>query len=175
MKLFGLLSRGVVLIGLGLAAGTATTPVHAGTAEIGLLKTYIGSWKGRGTIKGSDSETVVCKLNVTEGNSDKLNYAGRCTLAGTQLSVNGTIAYIDKSRRYEAAMTSNVTFSGIAVGKRQGDGVVFNLREQDKDEEGNEMTITSQIALIGGKIDVEFLVIFNATGDTLRAVVPFSK
>ena len=37
------------------------------------------------------------------------------------------------------------------------------------------MTITAQIALNSGKINVEFNVVFNETGDQLRASVPFSS
>ena len=99
---------------------------------------------------------------------------GRCAVAGTNLSINGTLAYIDESRRFEAAMTSNATFTGLAVGQRRGDGVVFNLREREVDE-GQPVTITAQIALRGGQIDVGFNVVYEENGDTLTAEVPFSR
>ena len=74
-------------------------------------------------------------------------------------------------------MTSNVTFSGLAVGKKSGDSIVFNLKERNKDEEGNDLTVTAAIVLKGsGKsIGVDFQVVFNATGEMLKASVPFSK
>ena len=179
MKFLGPLSRTVALAGLFSAAlfsaATVSGPALAAKADIALLQSYIGNWKGRGQLIGAESETVVCRLNLTQGNQDKVNYAGRCSLAGNSLSVNGTLAYNDGAKRYEAAMTSNATFNGLAVGKKSGNGVVFNLRERGEDEEGNEMTITAQIALNSGKINVEFNIVFNATGDQLRASVPFSK
>ena len=140
-----------------------------------MLQSYIGQWKGRGQLVGAESETVVCRLTLTQGNQDKVNYSGRCSLAGTNLSVTGTLAYNDSANRYEAAMTSNATFNGLAVGKKSGNGVVFNLKERGEDEEGNDMTISAQIALNSGKIAVQFNVVFNATGDQLRASVPFTK
>lgn len=174
MNSFGPLSRTVALAGL-FSVALFSTPALAAKADIDLLRSYLGSWKGKGQLIGAEAETVVCRLTLTEGNNDKVNYAGRCSMAGTNLAVNGTLAYNDQAKRYEAAMTSNATFSGVAIGKKSGNGVVFNLREQEKDEEGNDLTISSQIALNGGKIRVEFNVVFNATGDMLKASVPFTK
>jgi hypothetical protein len=175
MKLFGPLSRTVALVGLLIATPMVAAPAYAAKADVDLLKSYIGEWKGRGTLVGAESESVVCRLSLSEGNSDKVNYSGRCSLAGTSLSVNGTLAYNDGKKQYEAAMTSNVTFSGLAIGKKQGDGIVFNLKERDTDEEGNDMTITAAITLKASKIDVDFSVLFNASGDMLKASVPFNK
>ena len=175
MKLFGPLARVVAFAGLLIAGITAAGPTYAGRAEVELLQSYVGSWKGRGVLIGAESETVVCRLTISPGNADKVNYSGRCALAGTNLSVNGTLAYIDSARRFEAAMTSNATFSGLAVGRRQGNGVVFNLRERETDEEGNDMTITASITLVSGRISVDFNVLFNASGDTIKATIPFTK
>lgn len=175
MKLFGPLSRTVALVGLLIATPMVAAPAFAAKADVDLLKSYIGEWKGRGTLVGAESESVVCRLSLSEGNSDKVNYSGRCSLAGTSLSVNGTLAYNDAKKQYEAAMTSNVTFSGLAIGKKQGDGIVFNLKERDTDEQGNDMTITAAITLKTQKIDVDFSVLFNASGDMLKASVPFNQ
>lgn len=175
MKLFEPLSRTVAVTGL-VAMSLAAAPAYAAKADVELLQSYIGNWKGKGVLVGAESETVVCKLALTAGTNDKLNYSGRCAMAGTQLSINGTIAYIDESRRYEAAMTSNAGFSPApAVGKRQGNGIVFNMKERGQDEEGNDLTITASIALQPDKIKVDMNVVFNATGDSLKASVPFSK
>jgi hypothetical protein len=173
MTFFGPLARALAL-GL-LIVGAPALPAYAAPADVALLKSYIGEWRGRGTITGANSETVVCRLSLKPGNQDKVNYTGRCTVAGSQLSMNGTIAYVDASKRYEAAMTSNVAFSGIAVGLKRGGGLVFNLRERDQDEEGKEIGITAQIALNANAIDVNFEVMYIATGEYLRAEVPFSK
>lgn len=175
MKLFGPLSRSIALAGLLVAPPMAAAPAFAAKADVDLLRSYIGSWKGRGVLVGAESEAVVCRLTLSDGNAEKVNYSGRCTLAGTSLAVNGTLAYNDGAKRYEAAMTSNVTFSGLAIGKKQGDAVVFNLKERNKDEEGNDLTVTAMITLRADKINVGFNVVFNATGDSLKADVPFTK
>jgi hypothetical protein len=174
MMQFGSLARAAALVGLLFSAGSVVTPAFAAKAEVELLKSYLGNWKGRGTLSGANTETVVCKLAITPGNADKINYSGRCTLAGSNLAINGTLAYIDEKGRYEAAMTSNATFSGIAVGRKQGGGVVFNLKERDTTE-GQDMTITADIVLNNGAINVAFNVVDNASGETIRAKVPFSK
>lgn len=177
MKLLGPLLRIIALAGLLAATPMAVAPAFAAPADVALLKSYIGSWKGRGTLVGAESESVVCRLSLSEGNSEKVNYSGRCSLAGTALAVNGTLAFNDAARRYEAAMSSNVTFSGLAVGKKSGDSIVFNLKERNKDEAGNDLTVTAAIVLKGsGKsIGVDFQVVFNATGQMLKASVPFTK
>jgi len=177
MKLDGPLMRMVALAGLLVAAPMAAAPAYAAAADVALLKSYVGEWRGRGQLIGAESESVVCRLTLSPGNQDKVNYSGRCSLAGTTVSVNGTIAYVDAARRYEAAMTSNVMFTGLAVGRKQGSNIVFNLREKNKDEAGNDLTVTAAIILGGGgkSIGVDFGVVFNATGETLKASVPFSK
>lgn len=175
MTFIGPLTRAAALAGLLLSSGFAVVPAFAGPAEVALLKSYIGDWRGRGTLIGASTESVVCRLSLTPGNQDKVNYSGRCTLAGTNLSVAGTLAYIDAARRYEAAMTSNATFSGIAVGQKRGNGLVFNLRDRRPDEVGKDMNITAQISLNGDAIGVTFEVVYVESGDSLRAQVPFSR
>jgi hypothetical protein len=174
MTTFGPLTRAAALAGLLFSAGAAA-PALAAPADVELLKSYIGEWRGRGVLVGADQETVVCRLSLSEGNDDKVNYNGRCTLAGTNLSVAGTMAYIEASKRYEAAMTSNATFTGIAVGQKRGSGLTFNLREREQDEEGKDLNISAQIKLSEEQIDVVFEVIYIESGDSLRAEVPFSR
>ena len=175
MTYFKRLACGLALSGALTLAGAALAPAFAGPAELALLQSYIGEWRGRGTLTGANVETVVCRLALTQGNQDKVNYNGRCSLAGTQLSVAGTMAYIEASRRYEAVMSSNATFSGVAVGQKRGKGLVFNLRERDEDEEGKDLNITAQIALSEDAISVTFDVVYVESGDSLRAEVPFTK
>lgn len=175
MTFLGPLTRAAALAGILLSAIFAAAPAFAGPNEVALLKSYIGEWRGRGTLVGASTESVVCRLTLSQGNQDKVNYSGRCTLAGTNLSVAGTLAYVDAARRYEAAMTSNATFSGIAVGQKRGNGLVFNLKERKPDEEGKDMNISAQIALNGDAISVAFEVVYVESGDSLKANVPFSR
>jgi hypothetical protein len=173
MTCFASLSRAAALAGLLAAAGIG--PALAAPADVALLQSYIGDWRGRGVLIGANTETVVCRMSLTQGNEQKVNYNGRCTLAGTQLSVAGTMAYIEASHRFEAAMTSNATFTGIAVGQKRGNGLIFNLRERDKDEEGKDLSISAQISLRDDAIEVVFEVVYVESGDSLRAEVPFSR
>lgn len=177
MTLFGPLSRSLALTGLLLCGGLAVTPAFAAPADVALIKSYIGDWRGRGVVTGENSETVVCRLKLSAGNDDKVNYSGRCAIAGNNLTLAGTIAYIDASSRYEAAMTSNAMFNGLAVGEKRNGGIVFNLRERDREEgpNGKDVTITAQIILKSGDIHVNFEVTYDETGQSIRAEVPFSK
>lgn len=175
MTFFGPLSRAVALLGLIASAGAVSAPAFAAPADVELIKSYIGEWRGRGTLIGATTETVLCRLSLKPGNQDKVNYSGRCTIAGKTLSLNGTIAYLETTKRYEAAMTSNVAFSGIAIGQKRGRGVTFNLHERESDEEGKPLNITSQIILTPDAINVKFEVMYLETGEYLEAQVPFSK
>jgi hypothetical protein len=91
------------------------------------------------------------------------------------LSVSGTIAFSDEHKRFEAAMSSNAGFSGVAVGVRQGDRISFDLKQRQADRGGNDVRIGSRIILLGNSITVDYEVEFNESGDVLVASVPFSK
>ena len=175
MTTFGPLTRALALAGLLVSAGAAIGPAMAAPADIALLKSYIGEWRGRGVLIGASQESVVCRLSLSQGNQDKVNYNGRCTLAGTNLSVAGTMAYIEANRRYEAVMSTNATFNGVAIGQKRGQNLIFNLRERDKDEEGKDLAISAQIQLSQEAIQVVFEVVYVESGDSLRAEVPFSR
>lgn len=170
MKKFGPLARALPVLGLVLGAGLAE-PAMAAQADVDLLKSYVGEYRGRGVFEAEQPETVVCRLTLSEGNQDKVNFRGRCAVAGTNLSINGTLAYINN--RYEAAITSNADFSGTAVGRRSGDGVVFQFQDSGEDEEGREMQLSADFTLQGGSISVRFNV--TTADGTYRATVPFSE
>ena len=176
MKLFGPLARAAAFAGLATASAIAPAPAFAGPAELALLESYIGGWSGRGELVGAERETVVCKLDITKGNQQRVNYAGRCAVAGSTLSVRGTMAYFDQSRRYEAAMSTNIGFKPApAVGRKNGDGILFNLRERGEDEEGNDMTVAASMLFRPTTIMVNIDITFNDSGDTLKASVPFTR
>ena len=175
MKLFGPVARAVAVAGAILVAGAM--PAFAGPAEMAVLEAYIGTWNGKGTLKAAEDETVVCKMSLSKDNGSKLNYTGRCQLAGAQLSVTGTIAYVDANKRYEAVMNSGIGgFRGVAIGQKRGDNIVFDLKQRAEDDAGNDMSIASSVTLSGGnKMAVSFHAVFNETGDTIDAQIPFSK
>ncbi len=176
MKLFGPLARVGAVTGLAIAGMLAVSaPAVAGPAEVKLLESYIGTWQGRGVVTGAEKETVVCRMTITKGNGDKINYTGRCAMAGTTVSVNGTLAYIDARKRFEAAMTTNAGFSGLAIGKKSSAGIVFDLKEKTADEEGNDLNVTASITLVPDRMDVDFGVVFVSSGDSIQASIPFAK
>lgn len=156
------------------AAMALSGPAVSGPVE--LLDSYIGDWKGAGALVGGQNpEPFRCRLGISKGNLNKINYAGRCSLIDMTLSVSGTIAYDDKAQRYQAAMSSNAGFTGVAVGRIDGDTISFDLREKQKDRGGNDVRIGSRILLNGGSITVDFEVEFNNSGQVLTASVPFAK
>ena len=91
--------------------------------------------------------------------------------------MTGTIAYVDANKRYEAVMNSGIGgFRGVAIGVKKGDGIVFDIKQRAEDDSGNDVSIASTVSLSGGnKMGVTFHAVFNETGDTIDASIPFSK
>jgi hypothetical protein len=178
MNFAGALSRSVALAGLTVGMLMTAVPAHAAKADVQLIQSYIGTWKGGnqldGKFRGKPAGKVSCQMSLSPGNGDKVNFAGNCALAGTTMTVKGTIVYNDAGRRYEAAMTSNVSFSGVAIGKRQGNGILFSFKEKNKDDEGMGMAVNASIMLHPDKINVDFDVAFD-NGEALSASVPFTR
>ncbi|ODT67965.1 MAG: hypothetical protein ABS75_22070 [Pelagibacterium sp. SCN 63-23] len=154
----------------------ALTPALA-QGEIALLESYIGDWRGDSALVGPDkNEPFRCRLGVSKGNLGRINYTGRCTLVNATLSISGTIAYIDAQRRFEAAMSTNAGYTGLAVGQVRGEQISFDLREQQKDRAGGDVRIGARILLVGNdSITVDFEVEFNNSGEVLTASVPFNR
>ena len=184
MNFAGPLLRIVVLAGLTIvstaASMSAAAPAFAAKADVELIQSYVGSWKGgselKGKFRGKEAGKVSCTMSLSQGNGDKVNFAGNCALAGTTMTVRGTIVYSDKAKRYEAAMSTNVGFSGLAIGKRQGDGILFSFKEKNKGDgaDGMGMDVDAAISLNPDKIGVNFDVAFD-NGEALSASVPFTK
>lgn len=179
MNVAGPLSRAVALAGLTVLSVSAPLPAQAAKADVELIHSYIGTWKGasevKGKFRGKDGGKVTCSMSLSRGNADKVNFAGNCALAGTTMTVKGTIVYNDAGKRYEAAMTTNVSFSGMAIGKRQGKGIQFTFKEKDKEVDGmGGLDVNASIMLNPDKIAVNFDVAFD-NGDALSATVPFTK
>lgn len=167
--------RSAALAAVFVGAPTSLSPVIAAPADVALIKSYIGEWRGRGTLYGATTESVVCRLTMSQGNGDKVNYNGRCTLAGTTMSLAGTVAFNEQTRRYEAALTTNATFHATAIGQKRGRNLIFNLREREQDEKGKDLNISAQIQLTGESIGIVFEAIYIESGDSLRAEVPLTR
>ncbi len=165
----------IALVAVQAGAVGAASAQSSGNA-IALLDSYVGDWRGEGALVGGDRpEPFRCRLTVSKGNQGKINYAGRCSLVDTNLSVSGTIAYNEGARRFEAVMSSNAGFTGTAVGRQNGEQIVFDLQERQQDQAGSEVRIGAAIVLVPSQIRVDFEVEFNNSGDVLRASVPFTK
>ncbi len=163
------LAVAVALQSVGIGAATAQP-------ELELLTSYVGNWRGEGALVGGDRpEPFRCRLTIAKGNQTKVNYTGRCTLVNTTLSISGTIGYNDKAKQYEAAMSSNAGFTGLAIGRQGAGQISFDLRERQKDRGGSDVRIGSRIVLVGESITVDFEVEFNDSGEVLTASVPFSQ
>jgi hypothetical protein len=159
-----------------MALGSMGPPVLAAPADIALVDSYEGSWRGRGTTRfaGADaSETVLCKLNITDAGPGKVNFKGTCALAAGKLAMTGTMAYNGAANQYEAIMTSNTTYSGIAIGKRRGQTVDFRLNTTD--ETNTAFAIKAGMALVPDGLDLSFTVTNRSTGAQTIASVPFRR
>lgn len=175
MTLLNRFFKSLAVVAIVASTASISAPALAAPADIELLKSYIGAWKGRGTTTNSgNTETVVCKLDITNAEPTKVNYNGRCTLAGGNLSIKGTLAFVEDKRRFEAVMSSNTAFSGVAVGTRRGSGIDFRLRDQNADT-GAEIVINAGMTLKSGNIEVDFSVTDTSTGNKIFAKVPFEQ
>jgi len=162
-------------IAVALLTVACVTPAQA-AGEVALLESYIGNWQGEGALVGGDRpEPFRCRLSIAKGNQARVNYTGRCALVNATLSISGTIAYNEDARRYEAAMSSNAGFTGLAIGQQRAGQISFDLKEQQKDRGGSDVRIGSRILLVGGSITVDFEVEFNDSGNVLTASVPFAQ
>jgi hypothetical protein len=144
---------------------------------LAVLTAYIGDWNGASVLEGGKKpEPFKCRLTIGKGNQTKINYAGRCTLVNMNLSVSGTIAFDDASQTYQAIMGSNAGFTGVAIGKQQGDEIAFDLEEKQEDKAGNDVRIGARITLEAKtSVTVDYEVEFNNSGNILTAKVPFTR
>lgn len=159
---------------LAVAGLTAAPGALAAPEDLELIQSYVGDWRGTGVLTnaGQPGESVRCRLGVTRSTVEKINFQGRCAIAGTTLSMAGTMAYISANNRYEAIMTSNTTFTGNAIGRRVGTNVTFNL--QSTDENGATSRVRAGFGLIDGNISVDFQVT-NGDGTKISAIIPFER
>lgn len=155
---------------------TGAPQTFAGEAEAQMLDSFVGNWRGNSVLTGGDEpEDFTCRMAIANGTGTKINFAGRCSLVGMNLAVNGTVSYNEENQRFEGAMTSNTAYSGLAVGRVRGDDIVFDFRRRNLDESGRDLSIGSVIVLGDDQITVEFEVTFNESGDQMNASVPFHR
>jgi len=174
MKHVTLISRPLAVATVCLGTTLGMPAGQAAPADLELLQSYVGDWRGTGTMtnSGQPSESVRCRLEVTRSSAEKIGFDGNCVLAGANLSMRGTMAYIEANNRYEAVLTSNTAFTGDAVGRRSGNTVTFNLT--GKNDKGETANIRAGFGLLNGQINVDFT-ITQDDGSRIVADIPFDR
>lgn len=173
MTRFPVRSKHIAIAASFVAALSA--PAFAAQADLDLLQSYVGKWTGDGvTNAAGEDETIRCRMDIKSNGDTKVVYNGRCALAGGTVSLNGTMAFVEGANRFEAVMSSNTAFQGVAIGRRSGNNVRFNLRERNPDT-GAEYAINADMALKSGDIEVVFSLTEVDTGNKIVATVPFTK
>ena len=74
----------------------------------------------------------------------------------------------------EAVMSTSTSFSGVAIGKRESDNLIFQLSDKNA-ETGDSLKIDSDIKLIDGELSINFTAENITTGRIIKAQVPFTQ
>lgn len=166
--------RVVVVVIAGLAMLGAPGTAQAGAADVAFLQSYIGNYTGTGSIAGSQkAETVRCRLKVVPtADSNVLNYSGRCSVAGGSFSMSGALGFVNG--RYQAAMSSSGGVAGTILGQKSQGGVSFSTQKRDASN-GSDRTISSNLALTSGAINVDFNSVDNTTGKATSGQIAFAR
>lgn len=140
-------------------------PAFAAPADVELLQSYAGSWRGAGELTGPDSGAVRCRLTFRPS-GQKLSFTGRCTVAGSGTrGFTGTIAFNDATGRYEASSSD-----GTVVGRKSGNTITFNMSDSTVQGE-----VTSTMSLRGDQIRVDFELKDADTGEVSGSRVTFTR
>jgi hypothetical protein len=139
-----------VLVAVGLMAGPTAS---AGPLETAFLESYFGAWTGSGTLTGGEEPaTFDCRLLTRRGNAGKLVFSGNCPL----LSGAGAIAFAESDGLYVMAMTTNADYGGNAIGRWEGEDLVFLVDDSNAGKEGNALDLGAELAMRGDTITVSF-------------------
>lgn len=161
---------------IALASLPLSGPALAAQEDIDLLKSYVGDWRGRGSAvlaSTGQEETVVCRMSVHDAGAARVTFDGRCSLAGRTIAVAGTMIWNEEAGQYEAAMSSVASFQGVAIGRRSGDSIDFELL--NRNAEGKEYRIEAAMALLDAQIGMDFQITDLSTGGVTTAQVPFAQ
>jgi len=111
------------LAALAVLVAMGATPALAGTAETAFLTKLAGNWTGAGTISGSESGKLTCKMSFT-ATAKGTSFKGKCdTDSFGPQSFSGTIAYNDAKKQYEATSKGETS-----IGVKSGKSVVFTSK-----------------------------------------------
>ena len=157
--------RKTAFAALAAAALFAAVPAYAGPAETAYLQKLTNSWSGKGTLRGADTGTITCRVDLKAG-SQNVKYQGRCTIpdmAGQ--AFNGSITYNDKAKRYESR-----TSSGVTAGVRRGDKLIFTT--SSKSLAGSSFTT---MTISPSQFIIDFALVDGKTGEKTTSRIVFSK
>jgi hypothetical protein len=161
----GRIAAAAVALGL-LAAGQAS----AGEAELQMLGSLIGSWKGYGTLIEPGKESPFeCKLTVGKGNRGKVVLNVKCPL----IEANGGIAFNEAAAQFEIALTSTADFRAAAYGTVENDKIVFPVRAKDTDKKNNAVSIVGQLSMHPDAVIATFEATLN--GNPYSGKMTFSR
>ena len=140
-------------------------PAFAAPADVQLLQSYAGSWRGAGELTGPDSGSVRCRLTF-RAQGEKLSFTGRCTVAGSGTrGFTGSISFNDATGRYEASSSD-----GTVVGRKSGNTISFNMSSSTVQGD-----VTSTMTLNGNQIRVDFELKDEDTGEVSGSRVTFTR
>jgi hypothetical protein len=148
-------------------------PVSAHAAsDVAMLQSYSGNYRGTGALAGDHTGTVRCRIDFQPAAATSLNYTGRCSAEGADMSMTGVIT--SRNGRIEAAMSGSGGLSAVVTGVRRGGGIVFSSKQHIV-QNGHDETVASTMALTGGTIEVDFSMLDNKTGKVTTGTIPFVK
>ena len=143
----------------------AVTPSFAGPSENAFLAKLVGSWNGKGQLKGAENGPISCKVVFKAGSGGKVNYNGRCSVqdVGAQ-SFSGSLSYNDAKKIYEGR-----SMGGTAVGVKRGSSVVFTTKSNSiMGRSYSTMTVSAS------RITIDFSII-DTKGEKTTSHVTFSR
>ena len=140
-------------------------PAMAGPNEIAYLQRLVATWTGKGKISGEDGGNVACRM-VIKAAGDRLNFNGRCAVAGgsTSQSFSGRISYDDKQGAYVSSSQGN-----SVAGKKSGNTLTFATTMADLRGKGS-----TTMSLSPSSIKVQFK-ITQSSGQVNQGTIPFTK
>jgi hypothetical protein len=143
----------------------AATPSFAGPSETAFLGKLVGTWNGKGTLKGAENGPISCKVVFKAASGGKVNYNGRCSVqdVGAQ-SFTGNLSYNDAKKVYEGR-----SLGGVAVGVKRGSSVVFTTKTNSlMGRSYSTMTVSAS------RITIDFSIV-DTKGDKTTSHVTFSR
>jgi hypothetical protein len=156
--------RTILALLAALAFTLPVAPAVAAPADVELLQSYAGSWRGTGELTGPDSGSVRCRLTFRPS-GEKLSFSGRCTVAGTGTrSFSGVMSFNEATGRYEASSSD-----GTVVGRKSGRTITFNMSDTTTQGE-----VTSSMSLRGNEIRVDFE-LTDRNGEVSGSRVTFTR